>query len=925
MKKYFFVGSFIVMQSVLLAQQNWRKIADTSSNFYTIKAAFLAENIELLKSYYENIGKFDNEVLPAEHQKEEYRDIIHFLRAAEWIEPRVSETNGNMDAVIEADFKERLNRLRSPVSIDAANWTLIGPINTDAMPGNGRVNSIVVDPNNASVLYACTPASQLWKSTNGGTSWAVISNGIPATGVTDIAIDPTNSNIIYALTGDADRAIYHPSSRGVYKTTDGGANWAITGLSISYSSGIVLTSIIINPSNPSIVLVSGSNGIYRSINAGVSYTQVNATFSIRELLFNPLNPQIVYAGSKTGAAFIRSNDGGVTWVQNTTGGLPTNTTALRFSIDVSPVDTNVVYLMATNTAHNLEGFYKSVNGGASFTKMSITPNIPNGQGWYNLAVKASNTDANTVFAAGLTVYKSINGGTTFSSISIPHVDVHDLKFIGENLYAASDGGVYRYTGTGTTWTNLSSNMSIAQPYSLGLSTTNNNLMITGHQDNGSNITTNGITWSQRSGGDGMVAFIHRTNNNKLYCTYQNGVLRRSTNGGTSFSTIKTVDSGYWVTPYIQDPIDTNTIYTGGKFVEKSIDGGTTWSAISNTITQVRWMDVSRTNNQIIYYTTASAIFKTIDGGINWTNVSGTVPTTTKLHIHIDVNNPDNVYVSLASTSTNQVYFTNNGGTSWTNISSGLPSVPANTIVTVLGQPGIAYCGTDIGVYFRNTALSSSWVSFNTGLPVVPVRDLEINYTSGKIRAATFGRSVWESDLEISLPIALVSFYGNIENKSIKLNWQTSEEKQASHFEIEKSNDSRNWQILTTKNANGLASNYEVLDEKPFFGNNYYRLKMIDKDGKYKYSEIKQFFWKDAKVLYTIYPNPVKNKLFIKEINGLENNEKIQIVNISGKLILNTTAKALKAGIDINNLPNGNYFIKITNNKNNELIPFIVAR
>jgi photosystem II stability/assembly factor-like uncharacterized protein len=943
LRLFLIFGLTFLSSFAALAQPQWMQLAEKKSNFYEIKAAFLKENEARLKTYYQNLRQKDeeprDETFQAEHELEEYQDIIHFMRIADWVEPRVAEFNGNMDALIESDFRARLLLQKNATQRTAASWTVIGPLGRSSMSGNGRVNSIKVDPNNAATLYACTPAGQLWKSTNNGGAWAVISDGIPALGVTNVAIDPTNSNILYALTGDADQAIYHPSSRGLYKSINGGASWSPTGL--NYTSGsILLCDVLVLPTNTNVILVGGTNGIWRSTNGGTNFTQVN-TSSIRELVFNPQDSKTVFAASKTGAVLLRSYDSGITWTQMTTG-LPTSTVARRFSIDVSPVDTNYVYLMATNISSAMEGFYQSIDGGTSFTQKTTTPNIPSAQGWYDLAVVCDPTSKTTVYGAGFSVYRSIDGAATFTNISIPHVDVHDLQFNGSSLLASSDGGVYRYSGTGTTWSDISSNLAISQPYGIGLSATNANTIIMGLQDNGTNVTTNLSTWTARSGGDGMIAFVDKTNANNMYCTYQNGVLRRSTNGGASFSTAWQVPNGYWVTPYLQDPQVPTTVYAGGFNLYKSIDSGVTWDSISNfgTALQIRWIDVARTNNKIIYFTTASAIYKTIDGGVNWTNVTGTVPTTTHLCIHIDVNDPNKVYCTLAATSANQVYFTNNGGTTWTNISTGLPGSPANTIVTQVGLSDVAYCGTDLGVYYRNPATSSSWQSFNAGLPVVPVRDLEIQYNIGKIRAATFGRGIWESSLDaIALPVELLNFQGNlvsdnvktdrntaaqINNNAILLTWQTASEVRFHHFELEHSPDSKSWAKLMDKEAKGSASAYQTLDEKPIFGVNYYRLKMVDTDGTFTYSKIVAIeLSKPYSKEWVLFPNPVKDKLFISGNEDVSGSVNVQIVDISGKILHSTTIQQLRTGLAINNLPNGIYFLDINNQQKVERKEFVV--
>ncbi len=933
------------------AQQKWLELRDNGANFYDIKKAFFEQNKNLIDAYYKDTQHDDDlsntEGSQAEHEKEEYQDLIHYFRWAEWIEPRVMETKGDISALFEADYQARLAQKRELAVRGAANWTVVGPITIGTMSGNGRVNSIKVDPASATTFYASSPGGQLWKSTNSGGSWTVISDGIPAAGVTDMAIDPTNSNILYALTGDAEGAIYHPYSRGLYKSINGGATWSTTGL--NYTSGSNrLATIIIHPTSTNIILVGGSTGIWRSTNSGASFTQVNTT-NIRELVFNPTSPNTVFAASRTAAALLRSYDGGITWTQMITG-LPTSATAKRFSIDVSKVDTNYVYLMATNTTDNMEGFYRSTDGGTSFTQMTgSTLNIPNGQGWYNLAVAADPVAVNTVYAAGLTVYKSTDGGTTLTSISIPHVDVHDLQFTGTDLLAASDGGVYKRNTVTNVWSNISSNLAIAQPYSIGVSQTTANMVISGHQDNGTNLTTNATSWKSVSGSDGMVCFIDRTTDNTLFMSAQNGGLRRSTNGGTSYSSIYTVPNGYWVTPYIQDPVATMTVYTGGYEVYKSVDNGTTWAAITafGTTKQFRWLDVCRTNNQIIYAMTASQLYKTIDGGVNWTDITAGLPSTTFLHIHIDVNNSNAAYLSSASTSGKSVYYTNNGGTTWTNISTGLPNIAANTVVTQLGSWGVAYCGTDLGVYYRNPSVSTTWQSFNTGLPPVPVRDLEIQYPTNRLYAATFGRSIWVSPLEqVVLPVELIGFqaqlqtFGTSQNlksdlntdlsrdyrEGVLLTWQTAQEIRFSHFDIEKSSDSKTWKKLTDVKAQGQANNYQTIDEKPNYGVNYYRLKMVDTDGTFTYSKTVSVDWtKPSSTRWSLYPNPVKDKLFVIGNEDKAGEQVVLILDSAGKWVAQTTIKQLRNGFLVNNLPNGTYFLEISDKQTQGRQAFVVSR
>jgi Secretion system C-terminal sorting domain len=311
-----------------------------------------------------------------------------------------------------------------------------------------------------------------------------------------------------------------------------------------------------------------------------------------------------------------------------------------------------------------------------------------------------------------------------------------------------------------------------------------------------------------------------------------------------------------------------------------------------------------------------------------------------LCIHIDVNDHNKVYCTLSSSGANQVYFTSNGGTTWTNISAGLTASPANTIVTQLGLSDVAYCGTDIGVFYRNPAVSTSWQPFNTGLPIVPVRDLEIQYNVGKIRAATFGRGVWESPITLPvLPVELVNFEGKLVENNVKiasnaptsptqarilLTWQTASEVRFHHFELERSNDSKTWIKLLDETAKGTSSSYQTMDEKPIFGVNYYRLKMIDTDGQFAYSKIVAIeLSKPISKEWVLFPNPVKDKLFLSGNEDVLGTEVVKIVDIAGKILQTMTVQQLRNGLSINNLPNGIYFLDINNRLQNERKEFVV--
>jgi photosystem II stability/assembly factor-like uncharacterized protein len=801
-------------------EQDWLTVGEKNPNFNETKAAFFKGNAEKIKQYHQDMADLASGKI-TEIPKGKYTNLKQFMRLLDWYEPRVAESNGDLRVMGEATDRALFHAIEAKKNGQTrgnARWKLLGPINQSAsLSGNGRINSIRVDPTNPDVLYACTPASQLFKSDNGGDSWRSISDGIPTAGVTDMAIDSTAPNTLYAVTGDADRALFHPASTGLYKSMDGGETWTQTSLAYTQQTGTVLTTVVLNPQDPKIVLVAGTNGIFRSTDGGTSFVRTS-TQSTRELVFKPHNPNVLFAGSKTGGILLRSNDSGLSW-ERLTNGLPT-TDVVRYSIAISSLNPNYVFVLATNATNGMRGFYRSTDGGTNFTVMSTAPNITGTQGWYDLTIAADPTNTDIVYAGGVNTYKSTNGGATWvtTGSGIVHVDIHCMTFSGNTLFLSSDGGVYKTTNQGTVWSNISSDLAIAQLYSLGQSATDENLILSGHQDNGTNLTTNNIGWRSVSGGDGLISFIDRTNDSIMYCTYQNGALRRSLNKGASFSTIYTVPGGYWQTPYIQDPQIPTTLYTGGRQVLKSTNRGTTWDSISNfSGASFRWIEINRSDNKIIYALASDKLYKTVDGGLNWATISSGLPTTGLLHVHIDVNNPQKIYVSASSYTGASLFLSENGGTSWVNYAAGLPRVPTITVVSQMGAPGELYCGTDIGAYYRDST-SASWQAFQTGMPNVPVRDLEIFYPTGKLRAATFGRSIWESPLvnftkkceAISPPSVF-----DVSVNTASISWASA--LGANRYDVEyKKADSSNWISLkninnTTVNLTGLSSGsvYEV--------------------------------------------------------------------------------------------------------------------
>lgn len=741
----------------LIDAQTWLTLRDQGANFYDIKAAFNRQYGDRLREMNRELRKeVSKKTVKNDNSERQMEGMIQYMRWANFIEPRVKESNGDMSAMSKNMLQALSDHSRRTASVrTGASWTNLGPYNTPIDGGNGRINAVRAHPSVAGTLFACAPSGGLFKSTDNGTTWTPISDAIAVLGATDVAFDPTNPNIMYLATGDGEAG--DTFTTGLYKSTDGGSSWSATGLTYALDAKSTISKILINPNDGSI-LVGGGIGIYRSTNGGTSWTRVS-TSSVRDLEFKPGAPTTVYAGGYGSSPFLRSTDGGATWAAAGTG-LPT-TNWQRVALAVTALDDTYVYALVANSSNDgYRGLYLSTDGGATFTSKSTTPNIlgweaagndTGGQGWYDLSIAVDPSVKTTIYAGGVNVWKSTTSGTSWTCVAhwsgtgapYVHADIHDLTFIGSTLYVGNDGGVFTTANGGSTWTDRSGNLSIAQLYGIGISQSNPNLIISGHQDNGTNLTTNLSTWSEINGGDGMLCFIDRTNDNRMFSSIYNGDLYRSTDGGANFTNIYTVSGGGWVTPWMQDPVTATTLYAGGTNVVRSTNSGTSWSTISSfSIGTIVSLDVATTNNQNIVAASATTVMKTTNGGTAWTNITTGLPSGAIQFVYFDPADASKIYVAIASYTGESVYYSANGGTSWTNISSGLPNVPANCLV-IQNNNGDLYCGTDIGVYLRSSG-ASTWVPFTSGMPGISVRDLEIHAATGKLRAATFARGIWET-------------------------------------------------------------------------------------------------------------------------------------------------------------------------------------
>ncbi len=736
------------------AQEYSRLMEQQNTNFYDIQSSF--------NKFWD--GK----------SVEKGKGWKQFKRWEYFMEPRVYPTGKitNPGLVFEEHrkFIDKYSSSKKSTNNKAANWTPMGPTNWAVQgwnPGIGRINAITVDPNNTSIIYVGTPAGGCWKSTNGGTTWSPLTDDMATLGVSGIAVDPNNSNTIYIATGDGDGNDTY--SIGVMKSVDGGNSWSNTGLNWLTTQSRVMRRILIDPSNSKTLIVATSNGLYKTTDAGSNWTSILGG-SIRDVEFKTDDPNTIFACSSN--QFYKSTNGGTSFT-TILNGTPSSNVG-RLSIATTPHDANYVYLLASDAGDaSFSGLYRSTDAGTSFSLRSNSPNVfgyntngldAGGQSWYDMALAVSPTNKNEVYTGGINVWKSTNGGTTLNCLSkwnwpsgsyeYVHADIHTLDFYGNTLFSGSDGGIFKSINSGATFTDLTSGLQNSQFYRLSTSQVDAGILLCGAQDNGSFMLKNNI-WTHVTGADGMECIVDYANPNNMYVSSQNGKLYKSTNGGGSFSVITNSIGleGAWVSPYAQDPANPNTILLGYHDIWKTTDGGNTWNSITSFAgsNDLKSLVIAPSDNNRIYTATNSVLYKSINGGTSWTNITSGLPNNAITYLSVHNTNPNTVWVSLSGfTGGEKVYKTTDGGSTWINLSGNLPNLPINCITYEYGSANGVYIGTDIGIYYKNDNMPL-WQPYMDGLPNVMVYELEIQYATNKLRAATYGRGIWESDLYVTLP------------------------------------------------------------------------------------------------------------------------------------------------------------------------------
>ena len=731
--------------------QEWVELMmDGSSNVHAVKAAFDAEWEG--RSYERGQG------------------WKQFQRWYWSMEQRTWPSGERPDPAVHLEAMEQVRAQRTSRSgeRDAAIWEPLGPVewtSSSYNPGNGRVNTIALDPSNPEVIYVGTPASGLWRSMDDGDSWEALFTDLPSMGVSGIVVHPTGPDTIYIATGDGDGSDTY--SAGVLKSIDHGASWQSTGLNWSLAQTRTTRALRMHPQDHNTLYCAASSGIYRTVDSGETWQQLGAG-SFRDLEFRPGDPTIVYACTDR---FYRSTQSGTAFTTAGITGLPGQSEVGRMAIATSPANPLLVYVLCSNEDDNsFLGLYRSLDGGSTFTLRSDSPNIfsysddgdeSGGQAWYDMALAVDPIDPDIVYVGGINVWKSIHGGNAWeiishwtypSAIGYTHADIHSLDILNGRLFCGSDGGIHVTDDAGGHWEDRSQGLDITQFYRLGGSELAPDLIMAGAQDNGSYRYGNG-PWVHVYGADGMEAAVDSEDPSILYASYQKGGLMRSDNNGADWTGIgeNVDDEGPWVTPFELDRTQAGRIVAGFRNVWATDDRGENWYPLTfwDEDASVRCLAIAPSDDNVVYAARNDRIERTLNAGMDWEDILPGLPDLSPTSIAVDPANPLHLWITFSGAMQGQkVHESFNGGFAWTNRSANLPNVPANSVAVQPGSAGSLYLGTDMGVYYTDDNLVG-WEPYGIGMPNVVVSEVEVNVTAGKLRAATFGRGIWQADLFVA--------------------------------------------------------------------------------------------------------------------------------------------------------------------------------
>ncbi|MDE3136658.1 MAG: hypothetical protein KGL59_08785 [Acidobacteriota bacterium] len=630
---------------------------------------------------------------------------------------------------------------RAPSPLEALQFRNLGP----AVAG-GRVTAVAGVPDDPNVYYVGTAAGGIFKTKDGGVSWRPLFQHQEVSSVGALALAPSNPNLVWVGTGEANIRNDIVTGRGVYFSPDGGNTWRFMGLGDAGQ----ISSIVVSPLDPDVVFVGvlghawGPNperGVFRTTNGGKTWTKVlyvNPTTGVSDLVMEPGNPKILYAGmwqverrpwilesGGPASGIYRTTDGGDTW-QQLSAGLPKAPIG-RIGLAVAPNDPARVYALIESKDGVL---WESQNRGGRWSLVSRLRELDARPFYFSHLVVAPDNE-NKIYFLSFHILESTDGGRTARVIDRGvHADHHSLWIDPRNpdrMIEGNDGGAYISTDGAERWRHLD-NIPIEQFYSVAIDSNQTPYGVCGGlQDNGawcgptnglSRTPITGAEWFSTVFGDGQYA-VPAAGTPFIYSDSQNGEilrLNRETNETARLrpflpSTFDQPPSALryrfnWTAPIVISPRDSKDIYLGANVLFRSTDGGLRWKTISHDLTRN-----DKTKQKVT-------------GGPVILDMSGAETYDTILSIGISPVDPKVIWVG---TDDGLVQVTRDGGRRWNNVTKNIPNLPAWGRISQIGvspfAAGSAYVAVDFHemendkpYVFRTDDFGATWTNITANLP-----------------------------------------------------------------------------------------------------------------------------------------------------------------------------------------------------------------
>jgi len=681
----------------------------------------------------------------------------------------------------------------------AGDWHMTGPRNL-VLPGDntrgGFSYCVRMDPTNVQKLFISFETGGLWVSSDGGTDWHLTDGNMPDNHYFDIEVCAANSNVVYAI-----------SQSAVIKSVDGGYTWAVTGMNSSsagFTSGQGYD-LAVSPSSPDVVVARWGNSLYRTTDGGATWASVlgslngiytdgylNNTGGLLEWSNNDPNRVFLIDAALGGpaATVYSSSDQGGTFSSLAAITLPADIPKrdLRvFRVVTATDQPSVVFALLNSGWGYLQLYGVDVGTG---TVTLVRKNMVNNSGCDAFAMDSKNSNNIVYGSYGETVvHYSTNNGQSFAASSNMHYDIRSIHIVGGKVMVGNDGETVISTNNGATFSNVTAGISNIELWGFG-SSFKSDILAAGCNHGPLMIRDFAAPggWYRVLGADQQNTDVNPLDSVHIISRGYDAYFVTRTGVGTYTSGSAQVDPGRedWFNNLSYHPNLYNTIqsHTAGNFPQpyqanptgerltwrnsllRSDDNGLTISYLVHTFSD-RLMSEKicmRDTNRIYCIVSPSNnhLWKTADGGVTWAEITpGNLVTGTGVRNISDVAvsdvNPDEIWVTYSGVqNTCKVLHSTDGGGTYSNLTTAVLGLdPLRKIVFQRGTNGGVYVGNRSGVFYRNNSMSD-WQPVGSGLPMLEVRNMFINYFKGRLLIGT-SRGAWDHELyEHSATLAQIS-------------------------------------------------------------------------------------------------------------------------------------------------------------------------